>query len=1492
MRQFKATVIAVTLLLSGWVFGFDPDRDHPIMTQLAIDNSSISQYLRENLRISSSSLFDYPFALSTEKNYIELLKEGSRAADYENGGDFDHYFDPHTQSGLSDGYHSGQSSFFLAEQYWSDAFDAYELALTQTQQSARAQHYGDLFVNLGRILHLVQDLGDPAHTRNDGPIVPGELNLTESSIAYYLYDSPISVTPVEYNTLEQYWFNAEENYYPVDDPASQVCFNPGLADLSNNSYFSEETLPNGCCSYSFPPTTSSAYLDYDCDLDWATSAYQCYDDPCMGGKRHVMFERTLPYRKCIESGNCTSEYTCSDNPFLADFRLGPYAYWNTQEIMAPYIISYSAGLIDHFFTGELKVTISPSSTEGYNDVTIINVSRGTSDLIDGTLSFYWKKNVTNEVFEIESSEQTGFSLSYGQSTQFSIPAIPDELLEGQEIADTLYTVVYRGMLGSNDGFSFQGEANAVIGKKVYPDVDRGRIYFVAEDQSTNYKSIRSVRHDGADLRTHYVATDSCSFNLDSGSVSPDGKWVLFSEAKDCVPESTSAYFCMLNTETDQITCNGPYTPTPQSYVPPNSWNSDSTEAVVILEDGWDAAPGSHLWVMQTDGAIRELAYSPTWGGWIWGGESRFTSDDSEVLFDAYGPDPDPDVWTEDYISMWKIPSGGGTITRVSDPNFIDQGWEVRTAVSNPWSENVLYGPKNTYGTSEVWEYGTNPHGNVSHYQWNQDEYAFSTIHHMTSSPDELYLSWVVSSNTPVYRVLPEDLAQSSAIARYATTTMDVSGFQGTPFWSPTSQRLAYLPDAQYPDEIMVQPISGDHTQQQIPVTSENVNEYVYWLLGWGGGEAGKEIDIFEPKEGETFYRITDPYQPIDVRFHFSPSINPTTGQFIASLTKGTGSFSSISIDDVNLEGSCQLIPNSGEQYEIKIEFVPNEKTTAEVLDINRIRVLSEGFLKIQYYDQSTGQIIPSQKTTIDNGNHYSELTYVQVSLEDKDGNIITNNPQTSNDLFLEELPNAQFDDPYFYDNVSNPGDIDGWAEYPVGASGISLIHPGLNFHIGANGYSEPILLRSFLDSIFDISQNPVPITNYITTIKLTSQNPKIEDSNGSLNIQQWVNQYYYHRDAQGNIVQNIWQQGDPYVTDWLEAKFWDEVSLFSTGERSIVFDSVQELAQDNNFTVGSLYEKGLNAEVLSSSEGNPAIITWQPFGKYSERDALRRNRAATYNEMGLHIETNAIFTSLIHHEARHCWQFQYSEANPESDVDHFPEIQPFGSDSLANILVDDHYQVNGSFNNPEFELKGPPTIYPDAYYTDSASLWKAAIERDCNKYQTSNVQLTSNVSAIELVSPLGPPPVIAPSTNSFIDIEILTRTSATGKEMSGVPVKYSISCSSQSCGQFFIIYNTNLSECSHAPQFTSCTYEYWKTSGSWLDPDPTENGKSVIRYYPPQDATELINVTVTITAYHIDTTVNPNRPGYDDGPNGIVGSIDFNLIVDPGLLTTRGGLFQ
>jgi hypothetical protein len=364
------------------------------------------------------------------------------------------------------------------------ARNEYFEALTGLNPGVRGGAQNRMFTTLGHMVHLVQDMAQPEHTRNDiHLILPGPFAFMNDVITALVGERMPSL--YEAWALQFIGGNPDtstvdlDGYPNVQLPDYKSYFHTadgrGLADYSNRNFVTQDTnygdydpllndtLPK-CFRYSSPsldlatvrirPTVSYATLDADgtcCDITtvhdeavytWITSDGE-YD-----------YFHTLHSSLDMEAQKYdvnASFYSLSDD-----------SYQRRAEILIPRAVGYSAGFIEHFFRGKISATWKRTNSGSLfsHELRITNLSQekiGADAVITATYTadpaYFGSTNNDDSriIFRTELSDlaPSFTGLEPGATVSFVVPSIYG-LRDSDSITQFERRIAIRGTLGDED----------------------------------------------------------------------------------------------------------------------------------------------------------------------------------------------------------------------------------------------------------------------------------------------------------------------------------------------------------------------------------------------------------------------------------------------------------------------------------------------------------------------------------------------------------------------------------------------------------------------------------------------------------------------------------------------------------------------------------------------------------------------------------------------------------------------------------------------------------------------------------------------------------------------------------------------------------------------------------------------------------------------------------------------------------------------------------
>jgi hypothetical protein len=346
---------------------------HQVMARLAAGRSLNLRHFLADMGLTEAEYSDlYPervlaqfaiFAQVPGRNARDIIEAGAILEDrtdpeYDNRWRFNrHFLDPTDNNrGLNFGFlktFQSAATWGLTggaetnDQSWEKALTEYfENATVGKIPDDRRKNQESLFVTLGHVIHLIQDLCQPSHTRNDAHA--GDFTSTGRAVIedwgrfnVFLGSVPPSIAAV---------INARG---PIYRPTVMEYFTQA-AIFSNRNFFSDDTIfKGGYRSPSRNPASTGTRTDDTNDF----------------GKLNFRVSKQLVLPGTIDGvrlSQITKDKKNRDVEHLPS--VGHFVVRDNFTLLMPRAVSLSEGLINHFFRGRIRIT-----TDG-NDVRISNAS--------------------------------------------------------------------------------------------------------------------------------------------------------------------------------------------------------------------------------------------------------------------------------------------------------------------------------------------------------------------------------------------------------------------------------------------------------------------------------------------------------------------------------------------------------------------------------------------------------------------------------------------------------------------------------------------------------------------------------------------------------------------------------------------------------------------------------------------------------------------------------------------------------------------------------------------------------------------------------------------------------------------------------------------------------------------------------------------------------------------------------------------------------------
>ncbi len=386
-----AVMIALGVFQSNvWPYEVETHRD---ISREAYELAKINDFLAGQLAISGSTTLDRG-SLQRRRDPLGWLREGSE--DEDNDFNFrNHFYDPIFNRGLdatgrllplgvpiplqgerSDEWGLEDPQEFADQEFsYRDAREHFRLSLTEADPQEREQRLANTFYALGHVIHLIQDLASPAHTRNAphggrklqifdfGPesVVELFLDTIRNDLTFDGYPIP----KVGFTKSRDFWVETDASGAPSNGPDAR-----GLSQIINRNFVSEGTNFTAFVDGSHAPEYPDPVLNTaDCFEESVTT--QDAEENVISGL--VTFCRNSfldPNTGILETNPRMTTFSLfsQDLQELGSFvaqmsSLNALNAVSIGDLTIPRAVGYSAGLLHYFFRGRLELATDPSQLE-------------------------------------------------------------------------------------------------------------------------------------------------------------------------------------------------------------------------------------------------------------------------------------------------------------------------------------------------------------------------------------------------------------------------------------------------------------------------------------------------------------------------------------------------------------------------------------------------------------------------------------------------------------------------------------------------------------------------------------------------------------------------------------------------------------------------------------------------------------------------------------------------------------------------------------------------------------------------------------------------------------------------------------------------------------------------------------------------------------------------------------------------------------------------
>ncbi|TND00467.1 MAG: hypothetical protein FD120_2781, partial [Gammaproteobacteria bacterium] len=315
--------------------------------------------------------------------------------------------------------------------------DGTPVAETKEQRNA---YWATTFRALGDVVHLVEDMAQPQHTRNDPHAgMPASLfgGGHKSMYEAYIEARAVGTTGIKVDGTA---VGSPESLngilsagYPIptfdkySDYWSTRGSGKGLADYSNRGFFSAGTnLGDAGNIYNAPPrdTSDPSYIVENLEI------------VVPGSIKSRMYRRAVP--DSLTGGSTTVRLTIESMwerlHVNNTYSFNQHVYDDMATLLLPRAVAYSAGIINYFFRGKLDLDIETSTS---SMIALKFKNRTVRDSIYGTNSFGQPGTL---IVTYEYEDNTGEKV-FGTSTEQAAIAA-DELITTDASSNESYTFTY------------------------------------------------------------------------------------------------------------------------------------------------------------------------------------------------------------------------------------------------------------------------------------------------------------------------------------------------------------------------------------------------------------------------------------------------------------------------------------------------------------------------------------------------------------------------------------------------------------------------------------------------------------------------------------------------------------------------------------------------------------------------------------------------------------------------------------------------------------------------------------------------------------------------------------------------------------------------------------------------------------------------------------------------------------------------------------------
>ena len=415
MKSFRILVLFISYMLSNLLFEESilalEKETHYFLNEKIVAVTNLDNYLKTNLGLVNGIKEEL-----NGKQVLECVKEGGKYEDepmYTRS--FNHFHNPLKTWDTAGFKGTFQSSVIWAQDQgffgslwggnfsWKKVREYFYIALTGRDfngtlmaytQSEKEKYFGKTFQGIGQIMHLVQDMSVPSHTRNDAHVVgyhyelavennirnskdPNIRKIFEDAVAnpitfdpYMLAFASNPLAPIPIAKI----FDTDKYRPESPDPAVTVGSAIGLSEYSNANFVSEGLISANFQDFPYPRISDMQVVEKQYTGSSGTYTRQYYLKNCCGetnsGKGYLL--ATVDYLDYWRQKHPVLSSGLPKLPGMDD-----NVYKDYTSLLIPRAVGYSAGLLDYFFRGNIEIILPASGVYAQTD----NLATGFSQII-------------------------------------------------------------------------------------------------------------------------------------------------------------------------------------------------------------------------------------------------------------------------------------------------------------------------------------------------------------------------------------------------------------------------------------------------------------------------------------------------------------------------------------------------------------------------------------------------------------------------------------------------------------------------------------------------------------------------------------------------------------------------------------------------------------------------------------------------------------------------------------------------------------------------------------------------------------------------------------------------------------------------------------------------------------------------------------------------------------------------------------------------------